>query len=506
MVVIPKIPRTYRDKIFVAFAKHEFGKFAPDSDETVFRLEHTGYRVTVNGQKCEARSCRVSALPFNRPWPGKQRPFSQSEEAAYVAFCADEAVTLRVACEDLHGEGIVRPLSRGIAVTHENGEFVFTLRKTGAYTLEIGGSHEALHIFFDPLKETYDAQGATYYFGPGLHFPGTLHLKDHDSVYIDREAIVFGSLFAEGAEDIRVFGGGVVDNSCEERITEHCYEPFNKGCVRFYDCRNVRIEDVILTNSCTWVLSLFECDEVAIDRIKIVGQWKYNTDGVDIVNSRNVLLKNSFIRAFDDVISIKGIYDCPSPIAHIHVEGCVLWCDWGHSCEIGVETAVTAYRNIVFSDCDVIHVKGPALAVEGGNHADIFDVLFENIRVELQKDTLPEVVQMCDAQRYDAEGKEVRPCLISISNEPYAIRTINSTDVVRKNSPQPGRIDGVTFRDIHVLSEEGVIEPELRVCVENEKECLGDMKIEGMLVNGMRCDNLRGFFENYRNFSGFLMA
>ena len=40
-------------------------------------------------------------------------------------------------------------------------EVVFTLKEYGSYTLELDGSHNVLHIFFDLIKEYEDAQKAT---------------------------------------------------------------------------------------------------------------------------------------------------------------------------------------------------------------------------------------------------------------------------------------------------------------------------------------------------------
>ena len=69
--------------------------------------------------------------------------------------------------------------------------------------LEPESEHNALHIFFEEEKKYPDAKDATYYFGPGVHFPGVINLKDNDSVYIDKEAIVFGSLYlASGIREL----------------------------------------------------------------------------------------------------------------------------------------------------------------------------------------------------------------------------------------------------------------------------------------------------------------
>ena len=43
-----------------------------------FRLVSDDYAVMVDGQPCQVRSCRVSAMNFNRVWQGAQRPDRKS--------------------------------------------------------------------------------------------------------------------------------------------------------------------------------------------------------------------------------------------------------------------------------------------------------------------------------------------------------------------------------------------------------------------------------------------
>lgn len=54
-------------------------------------------------------------------------------------------------------------------------------------------------------------------------------------------------------------------------------------------------------------VSLFHCFNVKIEDIKVFRQWRYNADGIDIVNPQNINIENSFIHSFDDTISVKGI-------------------------------------------------------------------------------------------------------------------------------------------------------------------------------------------------------
>lgn len=132
--------------------------------------------------------------------------------------------------------------------------------------------------------------------------PGKIVLKSGDSVYLDKNALVYGCLFAENAENIHIYGNGIFDDSGEERFCEHCYEPYTNGNVKFYDCKNVKIEGVGFANSAIWCVNLFHCSGVEIDGINVFGQWRYNTDGIDIVNSNGIVIRNSFVHSFDDTI------------------------------------------------------------------------------------------------------------------------------------------------------------------------------------------------------------
>ena len=502
MIKIPKIKLTDREGYFVSFGKNEFASYAADTDEVVFKALSSLYEVALNGQPCEVRACRVSAMPFNRPWPGKQRPFSQSEEAGYISFESDEPVRVCVKPQKGFENAVIRPLSAGLTPERVGDCLEFTLEKPGSYVLETDGSHNALHVFFNGIREYPEAADATYVFGAGVHFPGNINLRDGDSVYIDPEAIVFGSLCSTGAKNVRVFGGGVLDGSFEERITENCYENHTKGNVRLYNCDGLEIRDIILTDSASWSLALFGCKNVLIDGVKIVGQWRYNTDGIDLVNSADVIVKNCFVRSFDDTITLKAIYDFDGAVENITVDNCVLWCGWGNTCEIGVETAAREYRNICFKNCDVIHTDGPAMSVLGGNQADIHHISFENINIEYSAAQEVNVVQKSEAQVYDDGGKKVKHYLLSVENRQYAIRHKSPACVDRRVSEKLGTVRGVRYENIRVVTDSSEIRPIVRVLCVGEKENISDISIRGLFLNGAEQKDLSAFCVNFDNFEG----
>ena len=498
MIKIPKVI-CQSNGARVCLGCTEFGQYAPDTDEVIYKAVNTDFDVTLNGIPCEVKECRVSAFPFNRPWPGKQRPYHQSESAGFIAFSADETVEIRVKRKKAFNAAQIRPLSKGVKAEVHDNEVVFVLHNHGAYVLEFGDIHNALHIFFDPIKDYPEAENATLYFGPGMHFPGVIHLRDNDTVYIDREAIVFGSLFSKGAKNVKIFGGGILDNSCEERLTENCYEDFTKGTFRIYHCENITISDIILTNSSTWALSMFHCSHVTVDNVKIVGHWRYNTDGIDVVNSDHVSIKNCFIRSFDDTISIKAIYNYQKPIEEIRVDNCVLWCGWGKTCEIGIETAGVEYRNITFKNCDVIHYAGGVMTISNGNYADMHHISFEDIRVELQEETLPQVLQTTEAQVYQDTGERGNPILISNSNTPYPIRFGKADGPIRNFSDRLGNIHDITYQKIAILTEGTVPKPIIRIKSEDQNLIFRNFQFEDIYMNGKRLSDFDAFETDFVN-------
>ena len=47
------------------------------------------YQVFLNGKEVPVYTCRISKYPFNRVWPGEQRPFTQTEVVSYVNLVSD---------------------------------------------------------------------------------------------------------------------------------------------------------------------------------------------------------------------------------------------------------------------------------------------------------------------------------------------------------------------------------------------------------------------------------
>lgn len=445
------------------------------------QLINCDYIVMVNGKECSVCSCDVSAMPFNRFWPGYQRDKKQTEKAAFINLFSDEEVEIKVRYHGEKKDPIVRPLSRKISVHQEEGYIVFKLKENGNYVFEPCGEHFALHIFFNKPPKTCKKEDVTYYFGPGIHNPLLLDLKDGDSVYIHPEALVYTTVYAEGVKDIHVFGGGILNNSCQERVDGGYYPQYPYGNLRMWNARNITIEDVILVDSCEYVLSLFDCENILIDGVKIVGQWRYNTDGIDLVNCKNAMVKNTFIRSFDDGIAIKAIYD-HDVCENIFVDNCVIWCGWGKTLELGLETAAKEYRNIHFRNCDLIHNSTGAMAISNGHYANIHDIFYENIRVEFQKTNRPQVLQNTDHDEYEWDGKPYMENLIKLMN--WRMSSLYDHKIASRD--EYGYTHNIMFKDIYVYCDYDV--EKLNITINSES---ADVQMENIIMENIFLNNER---------------
>ena len=128
-------------------------------------------------------------------------------------------------------------------------------------------------------------------------------------------------LYSNGATDITICGGGVVDGNYRRWIggfdavnDEYIYTPW-PGCSG--ECRprlailsnsqRVVVANVTFLGSADWTFQLLNCSGVHIYNWTQHGDERWpNNDGIDIDSSSNVLLEDSNIDTADDGVCIKG--------------------------------------------------------------------------------------------------------------------------------------------------------------------------------------------------------
>lgn len=351
------------------------------------------FTVTAAGQAVPVYVCRVSAMPFNQGWPGYQRPIDQTELASFAYWDMTAPVEVEVISKRPIETVAIRPTARGIRPQVENDRIRFRLETPQQVVVEVNGWHKALHLFANPPAPEIDpgAPGVRY-FGPGVHRPGRMSMGNNETLYLAGGAVVYGCIEAADANNIKILGPGILDSSEFVRDFDRNWDDVAAGrhigsmggCIHFLRCHQITIDGPILRDPHIWCLSTFGCSEVEISRVKEIGLWRYNSDGIDICNSQNVTVRQCFVRTFDDSLVVKGMRYCSDlPNKNILFEHCVVWNDWGRALEIGAETSAPEFSQVMFRDCDIVRTTQIALDVQHGDRPAIEDLTFERIRLEV---------------------------------------------------------------------------------------------------------------------------
>lgn len=76
----------------------------------------------------------------------------------------------------------------------------------------------------------------------------------------------------------------------------------------FFNCRNVRFEDITFKDSPSWTTWIRRCENVTAERVKICADQRIiNSDGFHIDSCRHVRIRNCDIRTGDDCIVMRAI-------------------------------------------------------------------------------------------------------------------------------------------------------------------------------------------------------
>lgn len=238
------------------------------------------------------------------------------------------------------------------------------------FTLVVNGElkKNVLHLFAQSIDHSAPAQaqkhGYTrdekeklFCFGPGTYdlkaLTGNdmLVLPDGWKVYIAAGAVVKGRIGLWGTSaGTMVCGRGMVYNdTTDPHVIFEANECKGAGVygVTFH-CHRKGVWQVVINHS----------RNVEFKNVKIISTRYASTDGLDIVNSQQCSFLNTFIRASDDAIAIKGLdsrkpAECP-PTRNLTFCGMELWNDCNCAMGIGAENKCSLYENIRFLNSSIL--------------------------------------------------------------------------------------------------------------------------------------------------------
>ncbi|MBQ6087494.1 MAG: glycoside hydrolase [Bacteroidales bacterium] len=182
--------------------------------------------------------------------------------------------------------------------------------------------------------------GGTLVFTPGSFVTGTVFLKSGVTLYLESGATILGStnafdyvmsevakwtalIIAENQEDVGIVGKGTVN--CRGFVTANSLVQYaNRGVVEinmagdrpaephrpsnllFRDCTNVTVKGIHLQDPASWNQVYDRCRNVLIEDVTADCKSYWNNDGLDIVDSEDVVVRNCSFDAADDAFCLKS--------------------------------------------------------------------------------------------------------------------------------------------------------------------------------------------------------
>ena len=159
-------------------------------------------------------------------------------------------------------------------------------------------------------------------------------------------------------ENVAIVGRGTVDGRGDfwwDQLRAGTLAHPRPRLVSFTHSRNVLIEGCTLTNSPSWTLHPYACENVTVDKVTIHNPPDSpNTDGINPESCRNVHISNCHIDVGDDCITLKSgtedeARELLMPCENITITNCTMV--HGHGgVVIGSEMSGDV-RNVVLSNC-----------------------------------------------------------------------------------------------------------------------------------------------------------
>lgn len=325
----------------------------------------------------------------------------------------------------------------------------------------------ALCIFTpEEIPDKNDAN--VLWFQPGIHELDFIELEDNQVLYLEEGAILRATnpkdgdpyledcdwagkrnfldfIFANGKRNIKVYGNGIIDTT---GLDWHA-----RRTMVFSDCYNISISGVILVGASHWTLPCFGCENVTIQNVTILG-YRENSDGINLVDSKNVTVNGCFIRTGDDAICVKSMgRNLRKGSENIHVSHCLIWNDKVRALGIAGETRFDIH-NIIFEHC---YIAGSiadwtrevgALCIVISDSATMQDITFRNIQIRYESNYVINCMIMQDFWSTDKEAGHIKD--INFENI-----TIPADGMIYlEGYDENHRIENIIFDKIRLLDEE----------------------------------------------------
>lgn len=323
---------------------------------------------------------------------------------AYTSFSfSGSPVTVAVNSATPINTAVIHPTSDSVTAVFTPGSnsLQFNISNPGDYSVEINGISLPLFVFANPVETNKPLATDTnvmYYAAGQVYDVGELLVPSGKTLYIEGGAVLRGkvrvgpgTISGTAVSNVRIAGRGIVDST-------YLADPGRP--LRIQKSSNVSVEGITFLGREAWGVVTYQSNLVNLTNIKVLNWRETGTgtpDGIDTVGSTNVTVADSFIRSYDDGITVKNnkngwLGDADT----VTMQNLVIWNgDAGNALEIGWENNANYIRNISYKDIDIIHKtaradtnKRAAISIHLVDGAAVSAIRYDDIRIEDAQENL----------------------------------------------------------------------------------------------------------------------
>ncbi len=273
----------------------------------------------------------------------------------------------------------------------------------------------------DAIDAAYQNKGGTVVFPAGKYLTGTIYLKSGVHIYLEENATILGStdpftyekliiedppttlktddnsklalIIANKAKNISISGKGIINGQgrklalnidslhhkgirVDPNYGSRVQETMRPKIINFWECENVKISDITILNSSSWVQTYELCKNVTIENIRVISRAYWNNDGINITDSKEVKIHNCYVDAADDAITLKSYYT-DALCEDIEIKNCEIRSS-ASAIKFGT-ASFGGFKDIRIDSIKVVDTYRSAIAIESVDGGTIENVVVSNM-------------------------------------------------------------------------------------------------------------------------------
>ncbi len=229
---------------------------------------------------------------------------------------------------------------------------------------------EMLFLFYGvaPIFPTTQIAPSVEVIHPGVHHEN-LNPKSGDVIYFEPGSWLYGSINLFNVENVRILGRGIVvyDGPQNPNDDDGWKQIPDWHCIGAINAKNIEISGLTcIVRSRTWSIQMKDSEGFAFNDLRVIGAnpGNANQDGMDWLGGGGTTVRDSFLRASDDVFAMQGNWDgySEADLAHpghevhdILIEHSVLSTSISNIVRAGWPQKTYNSRNFTLRDSDILH-------------------------------------------------------------------------------------------------------------------------------------------------------